>query len=397
LRVQDEEISLNWPDVVKVLAIHESLDENASTLDQIQFFDSSVVNNAVIGENITSSTSNTIARVVAKPSSLVLSVLSVVYLNQDRFIAGETVTLEESNNTASLQSVTKGSYKDVTSSFNLDKGQKDQYYDYSRIVRSSNTPVPSRRLKIDVYTVLSYGEDRFAEDIPSIGPRGVRASDTLDFRPRVSQFTATNKSPFDFDSRSFGTLPKLVLKPKESSLIGYNYYLPRIDKVYLDTFGNFIVQKGISEINPKVPTNKNPDGLMDLGTITLPAYLYDPNDADISLVDNRRYTMRDIGKLEDRIENLERVTSLSLLEVNTQTLQVQDAQGNNRFKTGFFVDDFKNNSLIDLNVSSIEVDSDAQELTTIISDNSLKSQIAPSTDITDEKALVGLSNHWRLR
>jgi len=404
LRVQDEEISLNWPDVVKVLAIHESLDENASTLDQIQFFDTSVVSNAIIGENIISSASNTVARVVAKPSSLVLS---VVYLNQDRFIAGESVTLEESNNTASLQSVTKGSYKDVTSSFTLDKGQKDQYYDYSRILRSSNTPIPSRRLKIvfdhytvpasdngDVYTVLSYDKDRFAEDIPVIGSRGVRASDTLDFRPRVSQFTATNKSPFDFDSRSFGTLPKLILKPKESSLIGYNYYLPRIDKVYLDTFGNIIVQKGISEANPKVPTNKNPDGLMDLATINLPAYLYNPNDATISLVDNRRYTMRDIGKLEDRIENLERVTSLSLLEVNTQTLQVQDAQGNNRFKTGFFVDDFKNNSFINLNVSSIQVDDDAQELTTIISDNSLKSQIAPSTDITDEN--LDLSTNFNL-
>ena len=123
---------------------------------------------------------------------------------------------------------------------------------------------------------------------------------------------------------------------------------------------------------------------MDLGTISLPAYLYDPNDAEISLVDNRRYTMRDIGKLEDRIENLERVTSLSLLEVNTQTLQVQDAQGNNRFKTGFFVDDFKNNSLINLDVSSIEVNTDTQELTTIVSDNSLKGQIAPSTDVSDE-------------
>ena len=404
LRVQDEEISLNWPDVVKVLAIHESLDENASTLDQIQFFDSSIVSNAIIGENITSSTSNTVARVVGKPSSLVLS---IVYLNRDKFIAGEVVTLNESNNTASLQSVIRGSYKDVTSSFILNKGQKDQYYDYSRIVRSSNTPVPSRRLKIifdhytvpssdngDVYTVLSYDKDRFAEDIPEIGPRRVRASDTLDFRPRVSQFTATNRSPFDFDSRSFGTLPKLILKPKESSLIGYSYYLPRIDKVYLDIFGKVIVQKGVSEINPKVPTNKNPDGLMDLGTITLPAYLYDPDDADISLVDNRRYTMRDIGKLEDRIENLERVTSLSLLEVNTQTLQVQDAQGNNRFKTGFFVDDFKNNSLIDLNVSSIEVDADAQELTSIISDNSLKSQIAPSIDITDEN--LDLSDNFNL-
>jgi hypothetical protein len=394
LRVQDEEISLNWPDVVKVLAVFESLDENAPTLDQIQFFDTAVVSNAIIGENIVSSSSNAIARVVAKPSSLVLS---VVYLNQDRFISGETVTLEESNSTSPIQSLTKGSYKNITSSFVLDKGQKDQYYDYSKLIRSTNTPVPSRKLKVvfdhytipasdngDVYTVLSYGNDRFAEDIPAIGPRKVRASDTLDFRPRVSQFTATDKSPFDFDSRTFGTLPKLILKPKESSLIGYNYYLPRIDKIYLDVFGNFIIQKGISGINPKVPSNNNPDGLMDLGTISLPAYLYDPNDAEISLVDNRRYTMRDIGKLEDRIENLERVTSLSLLEVNTQTLQVQDASGNNRFKTGFFVDDFKNNSLINLDVSSIEVNTDTQELTTIVSDNSLKGQIAPSTDISDE-------------
>ena len=394
LRVQDEEICLNYPDVVKVLAVYESLDENAPTLDQIQFFDSSVVTNAIIGENIVSPSSNTVARIIAKPSSLVLS---IVYLNQDRFIDGETVTLEESNSTAPIQSVTRGSYRNLTPSFTLDKGQKDQYYDYSRIIRSSNTPVPSRRLKIvfdhytipdsddgDVYTVLSYAQERYLEDIPLIGSRGVRASDTLDFRPRVSQFTVTNKSPFDFDSRSFGSLPKLILKPKESSLIGYTYYLPRIDKIYLDTFGNFIVQKGISGVNPKVPTNSNPDGLMDIGTITLPPYLYNPDDAEISVVDNRRYTMRDIGKLEDRIENLERVTSLSLLEVNTQTLQVQDAAGNNRFKTGFFVDDFKNAALINPDISSIEVDPAAQELTTIISNNTLKSQIAPAIDISEE-------------
>ena len=33
--------------------------------------------------------------------------------------------------------------------------------------------------------------------------------------------------------------------------------------------------------------------------------------------------MRDIGYIEDRVENLEKVTSLSLLELNTQTLQIK--------------------------------------------------------------------------
>lgn len=75
---------------------------------------------------------------------------------------------------------------------------------------------------------------------------------------------------------------------------------------------------------------------MDIATIELPAYLYDTDDAVIKVVDNRRYTMRDIGKLEDRIENLEVITSLSLLELDTKTFQVRDVDNLDRFKSGFF-------------------------------------------------------------
>ena len=50
---------------------------------------------------------------------------------------------------------------------------------------------------------------------------------------------------------------------------------------------------------------------MTLATIEMPPYLYDVNDVKITVVDNRRFTMRDIGKIEDRVSNLETVTSLS--------------------------------------------------------------------------------------
>ena len=50
--------------------------------------------------------------------------------------------------------------------------------------------------------------------------------------------------------------------------------------------------------------------------------------------------MQDIYKLEDRIKNLEYYTSLSILETNTANLFVADADGLNRFKSGFFVDNF---------------------------------------------------------
>jgi hypothetical protein len=404
LRVQDEEISLNYPDVVKVISVYESFDSSEPTLDEVQFTSSANVDtNAIIGENILGNTSKAIARVVSKPSS---NVLGIVYLNPERLLAGETVTFQDSNITTDIQSITLGKYKDITNSYTLDKAQKDQYYDYSRIVRNKGEAEPSKKLLIvfdyysvptndngDVFTVLSYTDkNRFATDIPTIGPRSVRASDTLDFRPRVPVFSGSSSSPFDFVSRDFTIEPKLILSPNESSLVGYNYYLPRIDKLYLDKFGKFILEKGISAKDPKEPS-KN-DAVMEIATIKLPPYLYNPSDAIISLVDNRRYTMRDIGLIEDRVENLERVTSLSLLEINTQTLQIQDSEGRNRFKSGFFVDDFKNYALINKQLSNIRVNTVANELTPITSRNSLKSQITPETAVTDES--LDLSQNFKL-
>jgi hypothetical protein len=406
LRVQDEEISLNYPDVVKVISVYESFDSSEPTLDEVQFASSANVStNAIIGENILGNTSKAIARVVAKSISNP-NVLGIVYLNPERLVVGETVKFNDSNITTDIQSITLGKYKDITNSYSLDKGQKDQYYDYSRIVRNKGEIEPSKKLLIvfdyysvpsndngDVFTVLSYSDrDRFATDIPTIGPRSVRASDTLDFRPRVPVFSGSSSSPFDFSSRNFTIEPKLILSPNESSLVGYNNYLPRIDKLYLDKFGKFILEKGISSKDPKEP-NKN-DAVMEIATIKLPPYLYNPSDAIISLVDNRRYTMRDIGLIEDRVQNLERVTSLSLLEINTQTLQIQDSEGRNRFKSGFFVDDFKNYALINKQLSNIRVNTAANELTPITSRNSLKSQIAPATADIDED--LDLSENFEL-
>ena len=50
--------------------------------------------------------------------------------------------------------------------------------------------------------------------------------------------------------------------------------------------------------------------------------------------------MQDIRKLEDRIQNLEYYTTLSLLETETSNLFVSDENGLNKFKSGFFVDNF---------------------------------------------------------
>ena len=294
--------------------------------------------------------------------------------------------------------MTQGSYLDVTDRFTLDSGQKEQYYDYSKLVRNNQALAPSKKLLVicnryvvpandngDFYTVNSYDKERYSKEIPSLKD-GTRLTDILDFRPRVADFSTfiPSTSPFDFASRAFGSSSvntTLVSAPNESSVLGVEYYLGRIDKIILDIEGNISVVKGTSAQNPKEPTSI--DDTMTLAVIKFPPYLFNPDDAEVSVIDNKRFTMKDIGELEDRIDTLETVTSLSLLELNTQTLQIQDAQGLNRFKSGFFVDDFADNRRMELSNFDAKADIDARrrELLTPIDGYSLELEPAYSTSV----------------
>ena len=399
LRVDDKEISLNVPDVAEVVGIFESLDTNVPILDKLAFVTGlGLDTNSILGEKIVGSDSKAIAQLTTRLSA---TEVEICYLTPARFQIGESVTFKESNIITNLQDKTPGSYLNVTEKFKLDKGQKEQYYDYSKIVRSGGFSAPSRQITVvyncyqvpsndtgDVYTIDSYSKEQFNNHIPIL-KNGVRASDTLDFRPRVSDWTLTTASPFAYGTRNFGTAgsnPTLIVTPNESSLLGYSFYLPRIDKVIIDNQERISVIKGVSSIDPKPPTNV--EAAMTIATIELPAYLYNPDDAHVRLVDNRRYTMRDIGNLEDRIDTLESITSLSLLELDTKTLQVQDADGLTRFKTGFFVDDFKDNNLIDISNTDNRCDVNVvkRELTTPNDFFAIKPELALNPSINSDTA-----------
>ena len=79
---------------------------------------------------------------------------------------------------------------------------------------------------------------------------------------------------------------------------------------------------------------------MKLATIDLPAFTFKPTDVRVRREKTQRFTMRDIGRLKNRIENIDHVTALSLLERDAESFEIQDANGLNRFKSGFIVDNF---------------------------------------------------------
>ena len=393
LRIEDEEISLNVPDVVNIVSILESKDTNTPVLDKLTFVAGlGLDTNTIIGEKIKGVDSRAIGQIVSRTSNTV----NFVYLNDNKFTIGEVVKFEESAVETILQGVAVGNFVDRTSNYSLDKGHKEQYCDYSRIIRNSKSAIPSKKLLIifdkfqvasgnagDLFTVNSYTKERYTKDIPLIGPFNIQASDILDYRPRVSTFTPSgDKSPFAFSSRSFETTNPFIITPGESSLVGFNYYLGRIDKLIVSKDESAEIIRGESSEFPQ-PPSVNSDA-MTIAEIILPPYLYDVGDAEIRLRDNRRFTMRDIGELEKRIENLETITSLSALELDTKSFEVKDADGLNRFKTGFVVNDFKDRSFIDFSPeggSKCDVDTETRELYCCIDFWSMNPELAYNTGV----------------
>ena len=261
------------------------------------------------------------------------------------------------------------SHTDITDRFDLDTGQRDNFYDVGRIKLKTGSLTPTGQLLVnfnyyshsggDYFDVDSYSAINY-EDIPAYTSTntGTRYElrDSLDFRPRVDDASTINSGNQD---RSFDGTGNSVVQPiKFNSDVrsDFEYYLGRVDKIFLDKDGNFKVLKGASSLEPRVPGTL--DNAMHLYTLFLPAYTLDTSEVGIEHVDNKRYTMRDIGRIEKRIETTEYYTQLSLLETAAQNLQIQDSNGFDRFKNGFVVDNFTGHGIGDVGNNDYKVSID---------------------------------------
>jgi len=354
-RVQDRKISLNVPDAAQLMAVYESNDSSDPDLPSITLggYSGPSGNNTdlIVGETVTGLESNAVAVVVEKPNTVTVG---VVPLNQKQFILGETVKGTNSGVTAILAATTRGD-RDVTNQYSLGVNDKPTYYDFSYIERGRTFPEPSNRLKVvfknffvtsddngDFFSASSYSSDA-RKLVPINQSYKALTSDLIDIRPRVSTYDTTSTlSPFDFRSRVFSSSGSSIpdpLVPDESLIVSYTYYLPRKDRLFLDRDGKFTYLQGVPSDNPVEPPSIG--DALEIAKINLRAYVYSMSDITISKTKHKRFTMADIGRLEDRIKNVEYYTRLSLLESDTANLQITDANGLNRFKSGFFVDNFK--------------------------------------------------------
>ena len=374
-RVQDSEISLLIPEVSEVIGIFESSDTTDPDIPSMTVGSLSgptaKVDDLLIGESIVGDTSGAIGIFVEKIDDLTLG---FCYLNDSVFVPGEEIITSETEIEGVISVLDNGD-DDISAEFEFETNEKLTIFDQSKIVRKPNFKAPTRKIKVvfesisipdsdtgDLVTISSYDAFNYGmllDEYP-------KASDIIDVRPRVSPVVPTenSRSPFEFLSRTFSgnaNSSPHVLASDESILVTYEYFMPRIDKVVLNETGEFDLILGVPDDTPQPPYFN--DTLLDVATIYLPPYILDVDEVDISIEDHKRYTMEDIGRLEDRIENLEETTSLSLLENSAVTFDEKDAKGLNRFKSGFVVDTFKTTDKQDKStIVKNSVDTDAGEL-----------------------------------
>lgn len=272
---------------------------------------------------------------------------------------------------------------DVASSFALDTGQSDNEYRNAKIVKkASGLSLVDKKLvvKLDYFThdgasadgnfftIDSYPIDDTGaalatiktQDVPlyssPISGESFDLRDTLDFRVRFSDsaanattVAAATTNPVESTTLSAPSIGITNPVPTEQFITDLEYYLGRTDRLIIDSEGVFSSIYGTPSLTPGIPAE--PENAMSLATINIPPYpSLAPNVAKsvnrpdygvtFRSIDNRRYTMRDIGVLEQRINRLEYYTSLSLLEKAASDLSIPDGSGLDRFKNGILVDAF---------------------------------------------------------
>ena len=258
----------------------------------------------------------------------------------------------------------------ITSRYSFNNGQKDNFFDHASVTLKpgQNPPANNVLITFDYFnhnTANGYvSVDSFAnidyEDIPEyISPLTgelIERRDCLDFRPHKG---------FANGASGAGVLLAQDDMPDAKVQMSANvvYYLPRQDKLTLTKDRVFKVIEGVSSENPALPADD--EDAMTLYNLDIPAYTHNPSDVDTQYIDNRRFTMRDIGKIEKRVDQIEYYTALSLLEKEANDLSIKDpATNSERFKNGILVDSFNGHNIGDVSNEDFKaaVDFEMKEL-----------------------------------
>jgi len=278
---------------------------------------------------------------------------TVINANGSIYLAKVTNTGTSLSNTTTWKSI----QGDSLLLYTLDNGQADSWYGYGSVkYLGSDAYYPGNALVVfDYFThsgkgvidVTSYDSNLYSS-IPEYKSKTdskvFQLRDCLDFRPR-KQDNETSKVIL-----AESVKPDPVAVP--GTQVDISYYLPRIDRLYIQTKdvntrdpGNkFRLDLGVSAVIPTIDADISDRTQQLIATIVSPAYTASASEVKITYNDSARYTMKDIGSIDKRLNSLEKRVKKQGLDLIALNNKVYDragpTTGNVLYNTGIFVEDF---------------------------------------------------------
>lgn len=330
--------------------------------------------------NMQSSDTSPLAKVLNKDRLVKIDATTNTNSASGKYSIGISDIFKVKQILATDQSDYETNVRDVTREFIVDNGQRDNFYGLGSIQKRATSTFDETTyryitVKVDYFSRTVSGPTFACVDsypVDDTGAGGIKTEEiplyssptggvfdlknAIDFRPYMSNTAADsttlagateNPSILESIDRPSNGLTNPV--PVLTFTTDLEYYLAEAYRVVITEDSKIKVVKSIPELNPKTP--EAPNRSMTLAKGFLPPYpclskqaatFYGRPDLAVSirLEKNKRYTMSDIGGLEQRISNLEYYTTLTLLEKQAGEVKILDANGVDRFKNGFVVDSF---------------------------------------------------------
>jgi hypothetical protein len=256
-------------------------------------------------------------------------------------------------------------FNNLESLFEINNGQKDNYYDYGSLKFIVGSSLPVGQLVVQfryfqhitsgasgMFTVNSYSDVGY-DEIPQFSSATTgqlhELRNVLDFRGRRQDAIITGNliDTAKANVTSFTDLEGVVLPlPTTTVDVDFSYYLDRRDRLVLTSDQEFKLIKGVSSLRPEYPPE--PENALTLFLLDVPAYTFVPEDVLYEYIPQKNYKSRDIADIEVRLNDLEYMTALNSLEGEADALTIQNPDGTLGLKTGMLVDGFNGHQVGDV-------------------------------------------------
>ena len=225
------------------------------------------------------------------------------------------------------------SITDTTNWVLVDDGQRDNVYVNAKVRKIGGGTATT--LEVTYWEFRNAGGKYYTVNSYKVGNIATSTQAPLDEIPTYGDIVLSDS----IDCRSLPNQLRLSLDPYSAITAQIDFYLPRIDLISVNSDNSLRVISGQADLDPKLPNI--PDDGMAIYALYVPQFTANATDVDVRFIENRRYTMQDIGNIEKRIGAIEYYTSLSLLERDANDRSIFGTDGE-KFKNGFITDGFRN-------------------------------------------------------